>query len=105
MAGVVAEIAVVPLGTGSPSVSRYVAECVRLLAASGLKYEVTAMGTIVEGELEKVLAVARQMHEAPFAAGVARVVTTIKIDERRDKALSIRDKVAAVTGQLKNFGV
>lgn len=101
MTKVVAEIAVVPVGTGSPSVSQYVADCVKILAASGLKYEVTAMGTIVEGDLDAVLAVARQMHAAPFAAGVVRVVTTIKIDERRDKPLSIAGKVAAVTQQLE----
>lgn len=97
---VVAEISVVPLGTGSASVSRYVADSIRVLQESGLKYEVTAMGTIVEGELDAVLAAARRMHLAPFAAGVKRVVTTIKIDERRDKELSIQGKVAAVARQM-----
>ncbi|MEW6193103.1 MAG: MTH1187 family thiamine-binding protein [Bacillota bacterium] len=97
---VVAEISVVPLGTGSASVSRYVADCIRVLQESGLKYEVTAMGTIVEGELDAVLAAARRMHAVPFDAGVKRVVTTIKIDERRDKELSIQGKVAAVARQM-----
>uniref|UniRef100_A0A7C1F888 MTH1187 family thiamine-binding protein n=1 Tax=Ammonifex degensii TaxID=42838 RepID=A0A7C1F888_9THEO len=97
---VVAEIAVVPVGTGSPSVSRYVADCVKVLEESGLKYEVTAMGTIVEGDLDAVLVAARQMHLAPFAAGAQRVVTTVKIDERRDRELSIEGKVAAVARQM-----
>ncbi|RJX22845.1 MAG: thiamine-binding protein [Ammonifex sp.] len=97
---VVAEISVVPLGTGSPSVSRYVAECVKVLKESGLKYEVTAMGTIVEGGLENVLDAARRVHEVPFNAGAQRVVTTIKIDDRRDKEISIRGKVDAVARRL-----
>lgn len=99
---VVAEISVVPVGTGSPSVSRYVADCIKMLGKSGLNYEVTAMGTIVEGELDAVLAAARRMHESPFAAGADRVVTTIKIDERRDKQLSMEGKVAAVARHLKD---
>jgi uncharacterized protein (TIGR00106 family) len=97
---VVAEISVVPLGTGSPSVSRYVAECVKLLQESGLKYEVTAMGTILEGSLENILNAARRMHEAPFNTGAQRVVTTIKIDDRRDREISIRSKVDAVARRL-----
>ncbi|MEW6171845.1 MAG: MTH1187 family thiamine-binding protein [Bacillota bacterium] len=98
---VVAEISVVPLGTGSASVSRYVADCVKAVKESGLKYEVTAMGTIVEGELEEVLAVARRMHDIPFDAGAQRVVTTVKIDERRDKELTINGKVKAVARRLR----
>ncbi|MEW6573846.1 MAG: MTH1187 family thiamine-binding protein [Bacillota bacterium] len=98
---VVAEISVVPVGTGSPSVSRYVADCIKVLGNSGLKYEVTAMGTIVEGELDAVLAAAKQMHEVPFNTGAERVVTTVKIDERRDKQLSMKGKVEAVDRHLK----
>ncbi|RDV82890.1 MTH1187 family thiamine-binding protein [Ammonifex thiophilus] len=97
---VVAEISVVPLGTGSPSVGRYVAECVKIVQESGLKHEITAMGTLVEGELEEILELVRKMHLAPFAAGVQRVVTTVKIDERRDKELSLEGKVAAVKREL-----
>ena len=97
---VVAEISVVPLGTGSPSVSGYVAECIKVLEESGLKYEVTAMGTIVEGELTAVLTAAARMHALPFTRDVLRVVTTIRIDERRDRDLSIDGKVAAVAHRL-----
>ncbi|MEW6183798.1 MAG: MTH1187 family thiamine-binding protein [Bacillota bacterium] len=97
---VVAEVSVVPLGTSSASVSGYVADCVSVVKESGLKYEVTAMGTILEGELEEVLAVTRRMHDIPFDAGAQRVVTTVKIDERRDKELTIKSKVEAVALRL-----
>ncbi|MDP6043594.1 MAG: MTH1187 family thiamine-binding protein, partial [Dehalococcoidales bacterium] len=57
------EVSVIPLGTGSPSVSRYVAETERVLQReTDIKYELTAMGTIVEGELEILLALVRKMH-------------------------------------------
>jgi len=63
----IAEISVVPLGTKTPSVSKYVARAVKILQQEkDVKYEVTAMGTIVEGDLDKILEVVRKMHEEPF---------------------------------------
>jgi uncharacterized protein (TIGR00106 family) len=59
----IAEVSVVPLGTKTPSVSQYVARAVRVLEREkGIKYELTAMGTIVEGDLDRILAVVRKMH-------------------------------------------
>jgi uncharacterized protein (TIGR00106 family) len=95
------EISVVPVGTGSPSVSPFVAECVKIVEQHGLQYEVTSMGTEVEGELEELLNVALQMHLVPFSKGAQRVVTTIKIDERRDKELKITEKKQAVLKRFK----
>jgi uncharacterized protein (TIGR00106 family) len=95
------EISVVPVGTESPSVSQFVAECVRIVDQLGLQYEVTSMGTEVEGDVEELLKLAAQMHRAPFVKGAQRVVTTIKIDERRDKALTIRGKKQSVVTRLR----
>jgi len=98
----IAEISVVPLGTKTPSVSKYVARAVRVLQQEkDVKYEATAMGTIVEADLDRILAVVRKMHEAAFGEGVARVVTTIKIDDRRDEARSMRDKLASLNRELQ----
>jgi uncharacterized protein (TIGR00106 family) len=94
---IVAEISVVPLGTGSAGVSEYVAGCMDVLAkSSGIKYRLTPMGTILEGPLDLVLKAARAMHEAPFTKGAVRVVTTLKIDDRCDKALTMKGKLDAV---------
>jgi uncharacterized protein (TIGR00106 family) len=95
------EISVVPVGTESPSVSQFVAECVKIVEQQGLQYEVTSMGTEVEGEVGELLSLAVQMHHAPFSKGAQRVVTTIKIDERRDKELRITGKKQAVLERLK----
>ena len=96
----IAEISVVPLGTRSPSVSKYVAQAVKVLQQEkGIKYETTAMGTIVEADLDKILAVVKQMHEGTFGAGVARVLTTVKIDDRRDKSQSMKDKLASLASK------
>jgi uncharacterized protein YqgV (UPF0045/DUF77 family) len=40
------------------------------------------------------------MHEQVFGEGVARVVTTIKIDDRRDKAQSMKGKVDSLKKKL-----
>jgi uncharacterized protein (TIGR00106 family) len=94
------EISVVPIGTGTPSVSAYVAGVVRVLEAAGLEYELGPMGTVVVGEVAQLLEVARQMHDAPFAMGAVRVATTIKLDDRRDKELTIAGKIKAVEEKL-----
>ncbi len=89
----IAEVSIVPLGTGSTSVSSFVAECLKVLDGSGLGYELHGMGTIVEGELQDLFSIIQQMHEVPFNKGAQRVVTSIKIDDRRDKIATCRDKV------------
>lgn len=98
----IVEVSIVPLGTGSTSLSSYVAGCEKELRehGEGLKYELTAMGTIIEGDLDRILAVIRRMHEVPFAHGALRVSTSMKIDDRRDKAGSIEQKVKAVEVKL-----
>ena len=95
------EVAIIPLGTGAPSISPYVAQAVRALQEEeDVKYELTAMGTIIEGDLDRLLAAVRKMHEAVFDAGAMRVVTTIKIDDRRDKTLSASSKLESLKRQL-----
>jgi uncharacterized protein (TIGR00106 family) len=94
---IIAEIAVVPIGTGKPGVSHFVAACLDVLDANKqVKFQLTPMGTILEGSIEAVLAIARQMHEIPFNKGAQRVITTLKIDDRRDKHLTMAGKVNAV---------
>jgi uncharacterized protein (TIGR00106 family) len=79
------EVTITPLGTGNAGVSSFVAGCLQILKASGLKYQLTPMGTIIEGEMDEVFGFIRKMHESPFAAGAVRVVTLLRIDDRRDK--------------------
>lgn len=96
------EFSLNPLGTGSPSVSRYIARAVEVLQEEkGIKYSVTPMGTIMEGDLAHLLALVQKTHEAVFDAGVARLVTIIKIDDRRDKPSTIEGKMAALQRELK----
>ncbi len=97
----VVEVSIVPLGTGTPSVSKHVARVVKVLRMEpDVKYDQTAMGTIIEGNLDRILSVIRNMHESVFNEEVVRVVTTIKIDDRRDKELSIEGKLDSLNREL-----
>ena len=94
-------LSITPLGTGTPSVSRYVAGVERILRESGLKSQLTAMGTIIEGDLDEILKVVRRMHEHPFTQGALRVSTLVKIDDRRDKEHTIEGKMRSVEEKLR----
>ena len=97
----VAFLTITPLGTGTPSVSHYVAGVERILRESGLENQLTAMGTIIEGDLDEILKVVRRMHEHPFGQGAVRVSTFIKIDDRRDKEHTIEGKMRSVEEKLR----
>ena len=95
---VIAMIKIVPLGTATPSLSHYVAAYLSAVKeAQDISYQITAMGTIIQGPLERILELAQKMHEVPFTMGAKRVSTTINIDDRRDKPTSIEHKVKAVS--------
>ena len=94
-------VSITPLGTGTPSVSRFVAGVEEILRGTRLTNQLTAMGTIIEGDLDEILAVVRRMHEHPFTMGAARVSTLLKIDDRRDKEHSIDSKMRSVAEKLR----
>jgi uncharacterized protein (TIGR00106 family) len=95
---VLLEMSITPLGKGE-SVSQYVAECVDIIDRSGLSYELHAMGTIVEGELEEVLQLMQRCIEQ-VATHSDRVTCAAKLDFRRGAAGRIQSKVASVEAKL-----
>jgi uncharacterized protein (TIGR00106 family) len=97
----VAEISVVPVGTGSASISDYVARAVKIVKESGLKYELSSMSTNLEGDVAGIMDVMRKVHESAFEQGAVRVLTSLKIDDRRDKPLSMEGKKSAVAGKMR----
>ena len=92
---VVAEIFITPLGTGSPTIRDSIHDLYKLVQQSGLTHELTAMGTLVEGPIEEIFALTRRLHDACFDAGSGtwRVVTSLRVDERRGDALTLAGKV------------
>ncbi len=99
------EISVVPIGTGDTSLSAYVADCLRVLKRERVRYELSSMGTNVEGNLKDLFKIAVAMHQVPFKKGARRVVTTMKIDDRRDKRGTLEGKKKAVKDKLRKRGI
>jgi uncharacterized protein (TIGR00106 family) len=98
---VIAEVSVLPVGTSSPSVSQYVAKAVKVLdQLKGVNYQVTATGTIITGKLDDVLRAVKKMHDSLFNDKVKRVVTILRLDDRRDKELTIGYEVDSVMKRL-----
>ena len=95
------EISVVPIGTKDTSVSSYVADCIHILKKEKVRYELTSMGTNIEGNLKDLIRIALKMHEEPFRKGALRVLTTLKVDDRRDKKGTLEGKKRAVESKLR----
>ncbi|MBS4538554.1 MTH1187 family thiamine-binding protein [Clostridium sp. D2Q-11] len=96
----IVEVTIVPLGTESTSLSKYVAACHKVLKDSGLKHQLTPMSSIIEGDMNEILETIKKMHEVPFNEGAMRVSTQIKIDDRRDKKGSMDQKLESVNSKL-----
>ncbi len=98
-----ADLTVIALGRPDASASAYIAEIQRRLARQErVRYAMHAMGTSLEGETADILAVVGELHAVPFDQGVPRVYTVLKLDERRDKAQTLEDKVASVERRLQD---
>jgi uncharacterized protein (TIGR00106 family) len=95
---VLLEMSLVPMDAGE-SVSAQVAECVALIDASGLPYELHSMGTIVEGELDEVLELMQRCIEH-LATTSRRITCSAKLDYRPGHSGRLRSKVASVEAKL-----
>jgi uncharacterized protein (TIGR00106 family) len=95
------DLCVVPIGA-DVSVSRYIAECERVIEAAGLHPELHPYGTIISGEWDDVFAAVRKCHERVHEMGVSRIFTTLKVGTRTDRKQTPSDKVDSVRRQLEN---
>ena len=93
-------ISLIPVGTNSASFSSSVTGAVKTIEDRGLKYQVTPTETIIEGQLDELLEVAKEIHQNAMA-GTARVITNITIDERKDKQVNMEEQVDIVTQSLR----
>jgi uncharacterized protein (TIGR00106 family) len=95
---VLLEFTMSPLTKGE-SVSTYVARSIDIIDRSGLPYQLTAMGTIIEGEWPEVMAVVTACFDA-MSADCDRVSTQIKIDYRAGPGGRLQSKVDSIEQKL-----
>lgn len=87
---VVAEFTVTPLVEGE--MKPYIDAAVDEVKKSGLKYEVGALGTTVEGTFDQVMNTIHNAHDAVKNKGVNRVVTEVRIDEKGE-GITIQEEI------------
>lgn len=100
---ITADFGVVPIGTKVTDLGDYVSVAVQAINDSGLRYELTGMGTQIEAEnLDELYEAVKSAQEAVFEVGANRVFTVLKIDDRRDKNnRGLKDKVTTVNEMIK----
>jgi len=87
-----------PLGA-EESVSKPVSEIIELIAQSGLDYQVTPMGTIIEGPREAVFDLLSRSHEH-MKKSFHRVTSKIIIDDRGEDTGHMTAKIASLEQHL-----
>lgn len=90
---------ITPIGAGE-DVAAAVADAVRVVRASGLPNETTAMFTTIEGDYDEAMAVVKAAVEAVQAHG-NRVSLVLKADIRAGATDALHAKVAAVEARLR----
>jgi len=99
-----AEISIVPIAGGrDTSMSSEVAAAFDAIRKTrNLKANLTALGTQIEArDIGSVLQAVKVAHQAAKSTGARRVISTVRIDERLDKAQTLQDKVKSVRRKLK----
>lgn len=101
------QVSIIPIGTGE-ELKELIAKALKIIDKSELDYQLTSMGTIIEGDWDEIMALIKKCHEEVknFAD---RIVTNIVIDDRKDMTGRLKNKVLEVEyvigGSLKTSGL
>ncbi|MFN0096348.1 MAG: MTH1187 family thiamine-binding protein [Dehalococcoidia bacterium] len=78
---------------------RHIEAAIAVIQGSGLRYEVGALGTTLEGEPDAVWAAVRAAHEAVLHSGAAGLVTVLKVEQTRPEVSA--PTIASLTGKFR----
>lgn len=93
---IIAQLSIAPLGTGT-SVSSYVKIVGEILIKEHVKFETNPMATVIETkDIQTLFYVIQKAHQAVVDAGAERIITEIKIDDRRDKEATMQSKLQSL---------
>lgn len=96
---VIADFCLVPIEVGI-SVSKYIAECEKIFKSAGLKTNLHAYGTNLEGEWDDVFSAIKKCHEKVHEMGAPRISSTLRFGTRTDREQTIEDKINSVNSKL-----
>ena len=93
---IISQLSIAPVGKGT-SLSKYVKIVLNVLLKNNINFVTNDMATVIETEnLDTLFRVVKEAHNAVIKAGAKRVITELKIDDRKDKKVIIGTKVKAV---------
>ena len=97
-----AEISIYPMATRTTSVSFYIAKAIDSIKnIENIKYEINAMGTILESDsIDVINDASKRMVDTVHNLGIGRVEVIIKIDSRKDKHVKMEEKIESIKKQL-----
>ncbi len=96
---VLLEFAMFPTDKGE-SVSTYVSRIIDMIDKSGVEYQLTPMGTIIECEsIDEALEVIKSAYKC-LEEDCARVYSSLKFDIRKDKKKRLTSKLASIEETL-----
>jgi uncharacterized protein YqgV (UPF0045/DUF77 family) len=87
---VIVEIQCLPTPAGTPEDPHaHIESAIGVIQQSGLSYEVSALGTTLEGEPDDIWPLLRRIHEATLAAGAASTISVVKVAESPVRPLTM----------------
>jgi uncharacterized protein (TIGR00106 family) len=98
-----AEISIIPVGTGSTSISKEVTAAFDAIRTTkDIKAtKLTAMGTQIDANnMRAILNAIEAAHQAVKSTGARRIISNVRIAERLDASKSLEDEVQAVTSKV-----
>ena len=97
------DFAILPVGSETSECKEYITVAVQSIKNSGLKYQLTGMGTQIEADnLDELYSAIGKAQEEIFKHGIGRVYSVIKIDDRRDvENRTLYAKINSVDEMLK----
>jgi uncharacterized protein (TIGR00106 family) len=79
MANSLVSIQIIPKTKNGEDVIPYVDEAIKIIAESGLKYEVHPLETTIEGDLTTIFTLLTKMNERMMEIGSKNVISQIKV--------------------------
>jgi uncharacterized protein (TIGR00106 family) len=93
---IIAQLSIAPLGAGT-SVSNYVKIVLETLKKEHVTFQTNPMATVIEcKDLPTLFTAVQKAHQAVAASGALRIITELKIDDRRDKDATMSSKLKAL---------
>lgn len=96
---VLLEFSMFPTDKGE-SVSEYVSRIISMIDKSGMSYQLTPMGTVIEcDEIDDALGIVKKAYKC-LETDCSRVYSSLKFDIRKDKKYRLKTKIASIEKKL-----